>query len=897
MTAGLTIPPVPPGGDAFGAYWDEGSARAACDFFPTYLRHTEAEWAGRPFVLADWQRDRIIRPTFGWKRADGSRLIRIVWLEVPRKNGKGLALDTPVPTPSGWTTIGELNAGGLVFDDCGLPCRVTYVSPVHTGLRCWRLGFSDGSSIVADEEHRWATELKWRPWEAGSPVGDRRAAVVTTPQIAASVRVPRAVEEHNHRLPPAVPLELPGADLAIDPYVLGYWLGNGHNEHARVYCADDDAAAVAVAMQRGHGIGYRLIPEGRGTTSVSLAGNGLMPLLRDLGVLGDKHVPMPYLRASGEQRMALLQGLLDSDGTVGRNGGQTPRVYFTTVTEQLARGTLELIRSLGIKATIREDVARICGRDIGPCWEVSFHGTSDLPLFRLERKQALLPPPAPHRTRSSSRHVVECEEVASVSTRCIQVDSPSHLFLAGEGMVATHNTELAAGISLLALLGDAEMGGQVYSMAVDKNQAKIVFQKAGVMVGYSETLRKHLEVYTTSIFCPELVAAFKPLSAGPHGKHGFSPSAAIGDEVHEWPNGELADVVHKGTGARRQPLEVYITTAGVSGEGYAWEMHELALQVMKGEIIDPSLLPVVFAAPDEEKWQDEDTWRAANPNYGVSVKPAYMRAEAVKAARSPRQENDFKRFHLNIWTEQVTRWLPMDEQGWRGCTADPLNPRLWCELAERMKGRNCWSGLDLSLTRDLSALCHAFPPLDDEDDVWTFLWRFWLPEATVEDQPLARKMRYRSFVDQGALTLTPGNVVDYDHIHAAILEDAKAFNIAWLGIDRYNASQLAIDLKDKHGLPVNWFGQGYLSMSPAAKGFERLVASTGMEHGNQPVAAWMARNASVERDAAGNIKPTKAKAADKIDGIVAAVMAYGGATTAPLEESPYADGRGLLFLA
>jgi phage terminase large subunit-like protein len=546
MTAGFTIPPMPPGGEAFGAYWDEASAKAACEFFPTYLRHTEAEWAGRPFVLADWQRDRVIRPTFGWKRADGSRLIRIVWLEVPRKNGK---------------------------------------------------------------------------------------------------------------------------------------------------------------------------------------------------------------------------------------------------------------------------------------------------------------------------------------------------------------TELAAGVSLLALLGDAEMGGQVYSMAVDKNQANIVFNKAGVMVNGSEPLRRDLEVYKTSIFCPQLVAAFKPLSAGPTGKHGFSPSAAIGDEVHEWSNGDLADVVHKGTAARRQPLEVYITTAGISGEGYAWEMHELALQVQRGEVTDPTFLPVIFAAPDEEKWKDEATWRAANPNYGVSVKPEYMRAEAVKAARSPRQENDFKRFHLNIWTEQTTRWLPMDEMGWRGCTAEPTNPGLWRELPERMKGRACWSGLDLSLTRDLSALCHAFPPVEPEDGRWTFLWRFWLPMDTVEDQPLARKMRYRSFVDAGALTLTPGNVVDYDHIHAAILEDASAFNLAWLGIDRYNASQLAIDLKDKHGLPVNWFGQGYLSMSPAAKSFERLVASCGLEHGNNPVAAWMARNASVERDAAGNIKPTKAKAADKIDGIVAAVMAHGGATIAPLEEGIYADGRGLLILS
>lgn len=457
-------------------------------------------------------------------------------------------------------------------------------------------------------------------------------------------------------------------------------------------------------------------------------------------------------------------------------------------------------------------------------------------------------------------------------------------------------TTLAAGISLLALLGDAERGGQVYSMAVDKDQARIVFDKAAAMVAYSDELRRHLEVYKTAIFCPQLMASFKPLSAGPSGKHGFSPTAVIGDEVHEWDQSgaELADVVHKGTGARRQPLEVYITTAGVAGEGYAWEMHELALQVLRGEVIDPTFLPILFAAPEGADWRDESTWRAANPNYGVSPKAEYMREEAAKARRSPRAENDFKRFHLNIWTEQATRWLPIEAPGWKSCTADASNPRLWADLFTRMRGRRCYGGLDLSLTRDVTSLAWAFPPEGDEER-WVFLWRFWLPADTVEDEPLARRARYRAFADAGALTLTSGNIVDYDFIRAAIVADADAFDVAWLGIDPYNASDTAMRLRDQDGLPVEFFRQGYLSMSPAAKSFERLVLGSAIEHGNHPVAAWMARNAAIERDAAGNIKPTKARAADKIDGIVAAVMAVGGAIAKPAERSAYEE-RGLVIL-
>ncbi len=456
-------------------------------------------------------------------------------------------------------------------------------------------------------------------------------------------------------------------------------------------------------------------------------------------------------------------------------------------------------------------------------------------------------------------------------------------------------TELAAGVALLLLLGDAESGGQVYSMAVDKDQAKIVFNKSGVMVGYSERLRRDLEVYKTSIFCPQLLAAFKPLSKGSGGKHGFSPSAAIGDEVHEWPDGDLADTVHKGTAARRQPLEIYITTAGIAGDGYAWEMHDLALQVARGEVIDPTFLPVIFAAPDDADWRSEDTWRAANPNYGVSVKPEYMHAEAEKARRTPRAENDFKRYHLNIWTEQSVRWLPMDRPGWRGCTEDGGAPSLWRDLFARMRGRPCYGGLDLSLTRDLSALALLFPPASPGER-WTALWRFWLPRQAVADEPLARRMRYEGFAEQAALTLTDGNVVDYERIEAEIRADAEAYQVQWLGVDPYNASQLAIALRDKHGLPVEWFRQGFLSMSPAAKQFERMVLAEELEHGNHPVATWMARNASVERDAAGNIKPTKAKAADKIDGIVAAVIAVGGATTKPANAASVYETRGLVVI-
>jgi phage terminase large subunit-like protein len=457
-------------------------------------------------------------------------------------------------------------------------------------------------------------------------------------------------------------------------------------------------------------------------------------------------------------------------------------------------------------------------------------------------------------------------------------------------------TELAAGVSLVAMLGDGEIGGQGYSLATNKKQAEIVFNKAGTMIGLSDPLRSRLEVLKTSIYIPQLMASFKPLSAGPAGKHGLSTSLAVGDEVHEWPNGDLADVVHKSTAARRQPLEFYLTTAGIAGAGYAWDMHELAVQIIEGEVIDPTTLAIIFAASEGADFREEATWREANPNYGVSVKPEYMEAEAKKAARSPAAENDFKRYHLNIWTEQAKRWLPMEEQGWKGCTAEPGNRTLWQSLRERLRGRRCWGAIDLAITQDVTSLCLCFPPEGDEMR-WTFLWWFWLPEATVEEQPLARRRRYEAFVEAGLLVLTPGNVTDYAFLEQEILRIDEEFDLQWLGIDPYNAADLSVRLKDQHGMPIEFVRQGYLTMSPPSKNFERLVMGCLIEHGNNAMATWMARNAAVEKDPAGNIKPTKARAADKIDGIVAAIMAYAGATmTTRTEDASVYETRGLLVL-
>lgn len=425
-------------------------------------------------------------------------------------------------------------------------------------------------------------------------------------------------------------------------------------------------------------------------------------------------------------------------------------------------------------------------------------------------------------------------------------------------------TELAAGVSLLALIGDGELGGQVYSIAKDKDQARLVFSKAGAMVNLSPTLSSLLETFKPSIYCAQLNAAFKPLSGNASGKHGLSMSGLIGDEIHEWPNGDLYTFVHQSSVARRQPLEFLISTAG-QRLGFGWETFEYCLKMQQGLIDDEETLVIIYAADPEADWTNEETWRAANPNYGVSVKPDYLRAECKRAQESPRHENDFKRYHLNIWTEQAVRWLQMER--WRQLAG----PTPWEEMAESLRGRRCFGGVDLSQTTDLTASLLVFPP-ENEGERWKFLPRFFVPADNIEGRVRRDRVPYDKWARSGALIPTEGNVVDYDFVKASILSDAEMFQIERFGFDPFNATQLMIQLQDE-GLPVEKVRQGFLTLSGPSKELERLLLAGAMEHGGHPILEWCASNVAVEMDAAGNIKPSKSKSTERIDGIAALVTA------------------------
>lgn len=425
-------------------------------------------------------------------------------------------------------------------------------------------------------------------------------------------------------------------------------------------------------------------------------------------------------------------------------------------------------------------------------------------------------------------------------------------------------TELGASVSLLALVATGVVGGQVYSIARDKTQARIVFDKAVRMAQMSPKLAEVLTAFQSVMYCNRLTATFKPLSGNPKGKHGFSASGLIGDEVHEWEDDRLYTFVHQSEAAREEPIEFLISTAGLR-RGYGWELWDECLKIRDGVIDDPETLVVIYAADATDDWTDPKVWKKANPNLGVSVREDYLAAECARAKESPRLENDFKRYHLNIWTEQATRWLPME--AWDRCGQED-----WRDLpGQLLECVEVYGGLDLSATTDITAKVWVGKRKDGK---LILVPRFWVPEAKFDQRIRRDRVPYDKWKEMGALFTTPGNAVDYAAVKMTAMKDAQTFKVLGLAIDRWNATQLSGELLDE-GLPVVLFGQGFASMSAPSKELERMVLDAEIEHGGHPVLRWMGANVAIKTDPAGNIKPAKDASTDRIDGIVAAIMGIG----------------------
>lgn len=427
---------------------------------------------------------------------------------------------------------------------------------------------------------------------------------------------------------------------------------------------------------------------------------------------------------------------------------------------------------------------------------------------------------------------------------------------------------LCAGLALYLMAADREPGAEVYSAAADREQATIVFSVAKQMVEQNEQLGARLELFKRSMVGP-LASSYKVLSSEAYTKHGLNASGLVVDEVHAQRDRALIDTLHTSTGSRRQPMEIYITTAGYDRESICWELHDHAEKVRDGVLEDPHFLPVIFAAAPDDNWKSRRVWRKANPGLGKSVKLEYLAAECRRAMDIPAYENTFKRLHLNIWTEQKTRWVAVST--W---TAAPRSP-----ARESLHGRKAWAGIDLSSTTDITAVVLVVEDRD-EKEVVDLVPFFFVPEDNILRRAKVDRVPYQLWRDQGHLIATPGNVVDYSAVRKCVQDQGQLFDLQELAIDRWNSTGLQTDLTGD-GFTVVPFGQGWASMTAPMKEFERRLVAKRLRHDGNPVLRWMLSNVAAAQDPAGNIKPDKSKSTGRIDGIVAAIMGLGRAMVAP----------------
>lgn len=425
-------------------------------------------------------------------------------------------------------------------------------------------------------------------------------------------------------------------------------------------------------------------------------------------------------------------------------------------------------------------------------------------------------------------------------------------------------TELAAAIALYGLMADGELGGEVYSAASDRDQASLVFGVAAQMVRNDAALlqecylvdsQKRIEHWASG-------SIYRAIAAEAHSKHGFNASMVIYDELHAAPDRRLYDVLSTSMGARSQPLLLVISTAGYDRHSILWELYQHAKKVQENPRLDPTFLPLLYEAPMEADWTKYAVWKKANPALGDFRSLEEMQILAARAKEIPAQENVFRRLYLNQWTEQAARWIQLP--AWDACHVSTDRATL--------RGRRCYVGMDLSSTQDLTAMVAVFP--DAEGAGFDVLAHFFVPADHIRDRVRRDRVPYDEWAKGGYLTTIPGPTIgDYEVVRQTLHAWRKEFAVQMVAIDPWNATSLVHRLTEQDGFAVVEMRQGFASLSAPTKSLEKAIVSRALRHDGHPVLRWNISNVSVDSDPAGNLKPSKSASTEKIDGVVALIMA------------------------
>jgi len=426
----------------------------------------------------------------------------------------------------------------------------------------------------------------------------------------------------------------------------------------------------------------------------------------------------------------------------------------------------------------------------------------------------------------------------------------------------------ASALALYMLCADGEHSAEVYAVASAAQQAGIVYTGAKNMVHSSTALREfNIEPMERAIFHHPTMSRFKPIANKVESADGINASCIIIDELHRFAKRDLYDLLEHSMKARKQPLLFIITTAGWDRNSICWEVHEKAERIRDGKQIDDSFYPVIYSADIDEDWKDPEVWKRVNPSLGVTVKLEDIQAMCDDAIRIPGKQSAFRRYVCNQWVESNTPWLDITD--WDACGDPDIT-------LDALHGEDCFAGVDLAAKRDLAAKALLFPPRR-EGEAWILILKFYMPADNVRRRVEDTGVPYVEWVQEGFIKTTKGDTIDYEVIREDLNEDAKNFNLIEVAFDPWNAQKLMTDLENDGFDNCLTYSQTIASMSAPMKEAEKMLIDRSIEHDDNPVMRWMVGNVVPKEDSDERRKPDRSKSADKIDGVVAWLMALGRA--------------------
>lgn len=429
-------------------------------------------------------------------------------------------------------------------------------------------------------------------------------------------------------------------------------------------------------------------------------------------------------------------------------------------------------------------------------------------------------------------------------------------------------TEFAAAIANYVFLLDGEFGSEIYMAATKRDQSKICFNAAKTMLKFlseeSPKIKSLVTFNKLNLSIEDTNSKMEPLGADSNTMDGINTHLGIIDEYHAHPNSDVAENIQSSMVARAQPLHLTITTAGFNLESECYNLRKTAVDILKEIKEDDSFFMIIYTLDDPEEWDNKKMWAKANPNLGISVSMRFLESEFKKAKNEGiTKEIAFKTKNLNLWLSSVTGWI--SDNIWR-------ENGFYFET-DLLKGRPVFSGLDLAATSDIAARVNFYPPFEDDETMY-IKPHFYCPQDTAKQKSNTDRVNYFKWHNEGFLTLTPGNVIDYDYIKKDIIKDVELSDVKGIGYDRWNSYSFVPDLIEE-GINMQPYGQGFASMNMPCKQLEVWAMQRRINHGQDPVLRWMLSNVALKMDAAGNIKIDKAKSSEKVDGIVALVIAIG----------------------